>query len=113
MSLEDYINKKGFSVKKEGNILRINMGDYEFYIDSFSIIFPVPLPTGNESLDDLVNMGIKYARASRLVQGLGSPVEYSIKNSELDIIKKFSNKEELERKLIKSMEGIESLRYFL
>ncbi|AWR95112.1 hypothetical protein [Acidianus brierleyi] len=113
MSLEDYINKKGFSIKKEEDRLRINMGDYEFYIDNLSIIFPVPLPTGNESLDDLVNMGIKYARASRLVQGLGSPVEYTINGSELDIIKKFNNREDLERKLIKSMEGIESLRYFL
>ncbi len=113
MSLEDYLNKKGFSIGKEENRLKINMGDYVFYIDNLSIIFPIPLPTGNESLDDLVNMGIKYARASRLIQGLGSPVEYSIKNSELDIIKKFSNREELEGKLIKAMEGIESLRYFL
>lgn len=114
MRLDEYLNKKGFKMTREGDSkIRIDMDDYTFFIVGNSIVLPIPLPTGNESLDDLINMGIKYARASRIIQGLGGPVEYKISNSVLEVVKSFNREEELEEKLIKALEGIESLRYFL
>lgn len=112
-SLVDYLNKKGFQLVKEGEKEKVIMDDYEFYIDDKRIMLPIPLPSGNESLDDLISMGIKYARASRISQGLGAPLEYSISDKTLYVIKIFNDKKELEEKLIKALEGIESLRYFV
>ncbi|MEW9491429.1 MAG: hypothetical protein TQ35_0004410 [Candidatus Aramenus sulfurataquae] len=111
--IEDFLAKKGYSVEKQGKKLSVNMGDYAFTIEGNTLVLPIPLPTGRESLDDLVAMGIKYARASRLVQGMGEPVEYKIEGSTLLVIKRFQTREELEKMLIKAVEGIESLRYFL
>lgn len=114
MNLEEYLNKKGFKLIKENdNKMRVDMDDYTFFIQDNSIILPIPLPTGGEKLDDLVGMGIRYARASRIAQGLGNPLEYRIIENEVQIIKKFNSKDELEEKLIKALEGIESLRYFM
>ncbi|AWR97963.1 hypothetical protein DFR86_10735 [Acidianus sulfidivorans JP7] len=114
MNLEEYLEKKGFKLVKESETKsRIDMDDYSFYIEGNSIILPIPLPTGNENLDDLVAMGTKYARASRIAQGLGGPVEYKISENVLNIIKKYENRDILEEKLIKALEGIESLRYFM
>nr|WP_235185631.1 MULTISPECIES: hypothetical protein [Acidianus] len=89
------------------------MDDYCFYVIGNSIILPIPLPTGNESLDDLVGMGVKYSRASRIAQGLGSPLQYRINGDVVEVIKDFSNMDELVEKLSKALEGIESLRYFI
>ncbi len=114
MSLNDYLKKKGFSLTKYNEMEKIVMDDYEFYIaNGNTVILPIPLPTGKESLDDLVSMGIKYARASRIAQGLGSPLEYELKGSIVYVIKKYGNRQDLESGIIKSLEGIESLRYFL
>ena len=113
-SLADYLSKKGFQLVKENEREKVIMDDFEFYIeDDKKILLPIPLPTGKESLDDLVSMGIKYARASRISQGLGGPLEYSISSTTLFVIKNFNSRKELEEKLIKALEGIESLRYFL
>ncbi|BAB66972.1 hypothetical protein [Sulfurisphaera tokodaii] len=112
-SLEEYLKKKGFQLVNDGKTEKIIMDDYEFYIENNSIRLPIPLPTGKESLDDLVSMGIKYARASRISQGLGAPLEYEISGNVLFIIKTFNDRKDLEEKLIKALEGIESLRYFL
>ena len=114
-SLADYLNKKGFQLVKESEGKeKIIMDDYEFFIENDKkVLLPIPLPTGNESLDDLIGMGIKYARALRISQGLGAPLEYSISKTTLYVIKNFNDRKELEEKLIKALEGIESLRYFL
>jgi len=113
-SLSDYLSKKGFQLVKENEREKVIMDDYEFYIENDKkVMLPIPLPTGKESLDDLVSMGIKYARASRLSQGLGAPLEYLISSTTLFVIKNFDCRKELEEKLIKALEGIESLRYFL
>ncbi|ARM76762.1 hypothetical protein [Acidianus manzaensis] len=114
MNLKEYLEKKGFALVNEGeNRSRVDMDDYSFYIENNSIVLPIPLPTGKENLDDLVTMGTKYARASRLIQGLGGPVEYKISGETLEVIRKYENRQELEEKLIKALEGIESLRYFM
>ncbi|AOL15536.1 hypothetical protein BFU36_00945 [Sulfolobus sp. A20] len=114
MSLNDYLKKKGFSLTKHNEMEKVVMDDYEFYIaNGNTVLLPIPLPTGKESLDDLVSMGIKYARASRIAQGLGSPLEYELKGSIVYVIKKYGNRQDLESGIIKSLEGIESLRYFL
>lgn len=112
-SFEEYLKKKGFQLIKEGNVEKVQMDDYEFYIENNTVKLPIPLPTGKESLDDLISMGIKYARASRITQGLGTPIEYQISGNTIFIIKTFNDRKELEEKLIKALEGIESLRYFL
>ena len=115
MSLADYVRKRGFEFEESDDKITIKMDAYSFYIDKVKneIILPIPLPTGKESLDDLIEMGIKYARSSRIAQGLGAPLEYELKENSVLIKKRFSNREELEQKLIKALEGIESLRYFL
>ncbi len=111
--IDDFLAKKGYSLERKQDKLSVNMGDYEFYVEGNTLVFPIPLPTGSETLDDLVSMGVRYARASRLVQGVGGPVEYRIEGSTLLVIKRFETQEELEKRLIKAVEGIESLRYFL
>ncbi|WP_338602041.1 hypothetical protein V6M85_01370 [Sulfolobus tengchongensis] len=111
--LEDYLKRKGFTIVIEGQRERILMDNYEFFIENLTIFLPIPLPTGRESLDDLIGMGIRYARASRISQGLGAPLEYKLDNATIYIIKKFQNREDLENSIIKALEGIESLRYFL
>ncbi|QGA54217.1 hypothetical protein GFS03_06350 [Sulfolobus sp. E5-1-F] len=111
--LEEYLKKKGFSIFNEGKRERVIMDDYEFFIENSTILLPIPLPTGKESLDDLIGMGTKYARASRISQGLGAPLEYELNGTTIYIIKRFQNREDLENSIIKSLEGIESLRYFL
>jgi len=115
MSLADYVKKRGFEVEEAENKLVIKMEGYSFYIDKAlnEIVLPIPLPTGKESLDDLVEMGIRYARAARITQSLGEPVTYELNNNMVLIKRRFSNVQELEQKLIKALEGIESLRYFL
>ncbi|WP_369610614.1 hypothetical protein [Sulfurisphaera javensis] len=112
-SLEEYLKRKGFQLINEIRKEKVVMDDYEFYIEENSVKLPIPLPTGKESLDDLVSMGIKYARASRISQGLGAPLEYLISGNVVFVIKTFNDRKELEEKLIKALEGIESLRYFL
>ncbi len=111
--LEDYLKKKGFSLVNEGKRERVVMDDYEFFIENLTILLPIPLPTGKESLDDLIGMGTRYARASRISQGLGAPLEYELNGTTIYIIKRFQNREDLENSIIKSLEGIESLRYFI
>jgi len=111
--LEEYLKSKGFHLINDGKREKVVMDDYEFFIEELNIYLPIPLPTGNESLDDLVGMGIKYARASRISQGLGAPVEYKLEGATLYIVKKFNSREDLEKSIIKSLEGIESLRYFI
>ncbi|MQL56274.1 hypothetical protein [Acidianus ambivalens] len=112
--LEKYLEEKGYKLKNEGDKKVVDMNDYSFYIiGGNKCVFPIPLPTGKESLDDLVTMGIQYARASRLVQSLGSPVSYSVEGSSVLVIKEFKDENELESKLIDAMDKIESLRYFI
>ncbi|BDC17240.1 hypothetical protein [Acidianus sp. HS-5] len=111
--LEKYLEEKGYKLKVEGGRKIVDMNDYSFYIEGNKCIFPIPLPTGNENLDDLVNMGVQYARASRLIQGLGSPVSYSVEGPKVLVIKEFKDENELENKLTAAMDKIESLRYFL
>jgi hypothetical protein len=116
--LKDYLDKKGFKQEViSANEEKIIMDDYEFEIvkegDKWEIKLPIPLPKGNESLDDLISMGISYARASRISQGLGAPLAYELKGNIVYILKLFNSREELEEKLVKALEGIESLRYFL
>ncbi|MUN29898.1 hypothetical protein [Sulfuracidifex metallicus] len=113
MSLEEYLKGKGGSVRREGNQEWIDLDDYSFYIEGDTLYIPIPLPTGKEKLDDLVGMGIKYARASRISQGIGSPLSYEIKGEEVIVYRKFSSREELEQKLIKALESIEGLRYYI
>lgn len=113
MDLKEYLNKRGFRLIEEKDKLKVYMDDYAFFIQDQMLILPIPLPTGSESLDDLIAMGTKYARASRIIQGLGGPVEYRISGSTVEVIKRFDSKKDLEEKLIKALEGIESLRYFL
>lgn len=113
LSLEEYLKGKGGSVRREGNQEWIDLDDYSFYIEGDTLYIPIPLPTGKEKLDDLVGMGIKYARASRISQGIGSPLSYEIKGEEVIVYRKFSSREELEQKLIKALESIEGLRYYI
>ncbi|BCU69118.1 hypothetical protein [Stygiolobus caldivivus] len=115
MQLYDYLKKRGFEIEETVDNITVKMESYTFFIDKKGneIILPIPLPTGKETLDDLVEMGIKYARGSRIAQGLGSPLEYEIKDSNVLLKKKFADTQELEQKLIKALDGIESLRYFL
>ncbi|QKQ99222.1 hypothetical protein GWK48_01360 [Metallosphaera tengchongensis] len=113
MSLKEYLERKNFLYKKEGQIETVYMDDYSFYIEGNEIRIPIPLPTGKEKLDDLVTMGTLYARASRLIQGIGEKVSYKLRDTTLEVIVNFRSREELEQKLIKAMEGIESLRYFM
>lgn len=111
--LEKYLEERGYKLRREGGREVVDMNDYLFYIEGNKAVFPIPLPTGNESLDDLITMGIKYARASRLVQSLGSPVSYSIEGSSLLVTKEFKDRVELESKLVEAMNKIEGLRYFI
>ncbi|MCY0859690.1 MAG: hypothetical protein OWQ54_04600 [Sulfolobaceae archaeon] len=114
MNLQEYLAKKGFRLVKEENVERVVLDDYEIIIvNDKEVMLPIPLPTGKESLDDLISMGVKYARASRLSQQMGSPLEYKIEGSVVYVIKKFNSREDLENSLMKALEGIESLRYFL
>ncbi|MEM1599594.1 MAG: hypothetical protein QXW51_02045, partial [Sulfolobaceae archaeon] len=81
MSLTEYLSKKGFTLAKDNDREKIIMDDYVFFIENQNtILLPIPLPIGKESLDDLVSMGIKYARAIRISQGLGYPLEYKLEN---------------------------------
>lgn len=113
VSLKQYLAQKGFKLVSEEENEKVVMDDYEFYIHGSEVVLPIPLPKGNESLDDLVSMGIKYARACRISQGLGEPLEYKLVDNSVLVVKKFNDRKELEEKLIKALEGIESLRYFL
>jgi len=113
MTLNDYIRKRGLSLVTDGNTKKILLDDYEIRIEERRVILPIPLPTGKETLDDLLSMGIKYARASRISQLLGSPLEYSIEGNTVFVIKKFESEKSLEDSLIKALDGIEGLRYFL
>ncbi|MEM3269581.1 MAG: hypothetical protein QXZ61_03990 [Saccharolobus sp.] len=114
ISLTEYLSKKGFTLAKDNDREKIIMDNYVFFIENQNtILLPIPLPIGKESLDDLVSMGIKYARAIRISQGLGYPLEYKLENSTIYIIKKYQNREDLEKAIIKALEGIESLRYFI
>jgi len=112
-SLEDYLRGKGGSIRKEGDKEWVDLDDYSFYVKEDTIFLPIPLPTGGEKLDDLVGMGIKYARASRISQGIGAPLSYEITGKELLVYKKFDSRAELEQKLIKALESIEGLRYYI
>ncbi|BDB97995.1 hypothetical protein [Saccharolobus caldissimus] len=112
--LKEYLKKKGFSLLEEGEVERVIMDDYNFLIvNKLAILLPIPLPTGKETLDDLISMGIKYARAARISQGLGSPLEYKLDGTTIYIIKRYQNRQDLESGIIKALEGIESLRYFI
>jgi hypothetical protein len=112
--LKEYLKKKGFSLVEEGEVERVIMDDYNFLIvNKLTILLPIPLPTGKETLDDLISMGIKYARAARISQGLGSPLEYKLDGTTIYIIKRYQNRQDLESGIIKALEGIESLRYFI
>lgn len=111
--LAEYLKKKGFTISLEGNVEKVDMDGYVFYVEDDTVMLPIPLPTGKESLDDLIAMGVKYARASRMVQLLGKPVTYELKGSEVIVYKKFNNRKSLEEALINALEGIEGLRYFL
>lgn len=104
---------KGGTIRKEGEKEWIDMDDYSFYVVENAVYLPIPLPTGEEKLDDLVGMGIKYARASRISQGIGSPLQYEIVGKEVIVSRKFNSREELEQKLIKALESIEGLRYYI
>jgi len=112
-SLEDFLKGKGGTVRREGEKEWIDMDDYSFYVMKDTVYLPIPLPTGEEKLDDLVGMGIKYARASRISQGIGSPLHYEIVGNEVVVSRKFNSREELEQKLIKALESIEGLRYYI
>ncbi|ABP95707.1 MAG: hypothetical protein QXX62_00470 [Metallosphaera sp.] len=113
MELKEYLEKKNFSYSKSGDVEMITMDDYSFYVKGTDVHIPIPLPTGKEKLDDLVTMGTYYARASRLVQGIGMPVTYALRETTVEVIVHFNDRNELEQKLIKALEGIESLRYFM
>ncbi|MEM0131974.1 MAG: hypothetical protein QW685_06975 [Saccharolobus sp.] len=114
ISLTEYLSKKGFTLAKDNDREKIIMDNYVFFIENQNtILLPIPLPIGKESLDDLVSMGIKYAKAIRISQGLGYSLEYKLENSTIYIIKKYQNREDLEKAIIKALEGIESLRYFI
>ena len=113
MELKEYLEKKNFSYSKSGDVEMITMDDYSFYVKGTDVHIPIPRPTGKEKLDDLVTMGTYYARASRLVQGIGMPVTYALMETTVEVIVHFNDRNELEQKLIKALEGIESLRYFM
>ncbi|AWS00120.1 hypothetical protein [Metallosphaera hakonensis] len=113
MGLKEYLEKKNFSYKIDQDVESIVMDDYTFYIRGTRVHVPIPLPTGKENLDELVTMGTYYARASRLVQGIGMPVTYALRETTVEVVIEFHDRQELEQKLIKALEGIESLRYFM
>lgn len=111
--MREYLEKKNIIYRTNGEVEEIYMDNYVFYIRGNSVYIPIPLPTGKESLDDLVTMGVFYARASRLVQGLKSVAEYRLRETTVEIVVSYGTREELEHKLINALEGIESLRYFM
>ncbi|MEM3947101.1 MAG: hypothetical protein QXL04_04145 [Metallosphaera sp.] len=113
MKLEEFLKRNNFTYHSDKGVETVIMNDYTFYVVGTRVRIPIPLPTGKESLDDLVTMGTHYARASRLVQGIAMPVTYELKGPSVEVCIDFQSREELEQKLIKAIEGIESLRYFM
>ncbi len=113
MYVEEELRKLGAELREEGNKKVVRFMDYEFWAEGTTLYLPVPLPTGKESLDDLVEMGIRYARASRMVQVMGPPVEYALSGATLLIIKRFKDEDQLWYNLINGLKSIETLRYFL
>lgn len=115
MSFEEELRKLNAELRAEGNRKVVRFMDYEFWAEGNRLYLPIPLPKGNESLDDLVEMGIRYARASRMVQAMGPKVDYRVdsETGTLLIIKEFTNEEELWRNVIKALSSIETLRYWL
>jgi hypothetical protein len=115
VSLEEELRKLNAELRAEGNRKVVRFMDYEFWAEGNRLYLPIPLPKGNESLDDLVEMGIRYARASRMVQAMGPKVEYRVdaESATLLVVKEFASEEELWRNVIKALSSIETLRYWL
>lgn len=107
------LKKRNLEFREEGGRIVIKIFDYEFYVEGNRVFLPIELPKGTESLDNLIVLGTWFARASRLTQVLGAPVNYELNDKKVYVIKEFADQNELWEKLLKAIDSIETLRYFL
>ena len=107
------LRKRGIEYREEGGKVAVKVFDYEFYVEDNKVVMPIELPKGTETLDDLIVLGTWFARASRLTQVLGAPVRYELQGSRVNVVKEFDSEDLLWEKLLKALDSIETLRYFL